>query len=149
MHTYKKKAPAFTLIEVLLVLGILVLLAGVAVVVYTNVMPKANAKAATAMVENARSGVERFQIDLSRLPTQEEGLTVLIEAPEDEGEAEKWVGPYLKDGKIPNDPWGNPLQYEYIEATDGGMATFRVYSWGPDKEDGTDDDIPQKDDEGS
>lgn len=146
MHKHKKTSAAFTLIEVLLVLAILVLLAGVAVVVYTNVMPKANIKAATAMVDNTESAVEQFQIDLGRFPTQEEGLTVLVEAPEDEDEAEKWGGPYLDE--VPTDPWGEELQYEYIEATDGGVASFRVYSLGPDKEEGTDDDIPQKEEEG-
>ncbi len=149
MHKHKKATRAFTLIEVLLVIGILVVLAGVAVVVYTNVKPSADKKATLVKVNNTENAVGLFFQALNRYPTEDEGLSVLVKAPDDEDDAERWKeggGPWLDE--VPTDPWGEELQYEYIEATDGGVASFRVYSLGPDKEEGTDDDIPQKEEEG-
>jgi len=81
------------------------------------------------------------------------GLDALVEEPEDlgleeEGEAGaasgEWAGPYLKDGEIPRDPWGNELRYEPLEQTEGvegNRPPFRVWSLGPDGQDGTEDDI--------
>ncbi|MBS3820400.1 MAG: type II secretion system major pseudopilin GspG [Planctomycetes bacterium] len=145
MHNRKKATCAFTLIEVLLVIGILVVLAGVTVVVYRNIKPSADKKATLVLVSNTEDAVNLFHAALNRYPSEEEGLAILVEAPEDEDEAEAWKdggGAFLKE--VPKDPWGQELKYESIEATDGGAASFRVYSVGPDKEEGTEDDIPEK-----
>lgn len=136
----------FTLIEVMLVAGILVLLAAGGVVAYTKYQAKANHDIAQAMVSDTARAVELYQITVVSLPTTEEGLNALITPPADEKLAEKWktVGPFLKDGKIPADPWDNPLKYELMQTSADAVLTgpaFHVWSMGPDKTDNTADDI--------
>lgn len=129
----------FTLIEVLLVIGILLLLGTAGVVVYSNISKGADRDMAQTNVNDAEHAVELFYNDMKRYPG-EEGLKELIEKPEDEKEAAKWRGPYLV--KIPTDSWGNELKYEKVEVEEGSVGkAFRIWSNGPDGEEGTDDDI--------
>lgn len=140
MKRTQSNRAAFTLIEVLLVIGILVVLGGVAVGVYSKVKSSSDKKATTILVSDVAAQVERYQIDMGSYPA-EEGLTLLIEKPEDEKLAEKWAGPYLKNGVVPTDPWGEAIKYEKLESQEGTGAPFKVFSTGPDREEGTDDDI--------
>ena len=44
------------------------------------------------------------------------------------------------DGEVPTDPWGNEYQYAY--PPERGKGDFPdIWSWGPDGEDDTEDDI--------
>jgi general secretion pathway protein G len=136
-----KQRSAFTLIEVLLVIGILVVLGTVSVVVYSRVQEKANRDMARTLVDSTEQAVKMFNMDMKRYP-DEDGLKELIERPDDEDEAENWNGPYLEDAKIPTDPWGQEIQYERIETSDDvASKPFHIWSNGPDRESGTDDDI--------
>ena len=54
--------------------------------------------------------------------------------------ASGWDGPYVNQDAIPKDPWGNEYQYEY-PPTNGTGDYPDIWSYGPDGEDGTDDDI--------
>lgn len=139
-----RRRTGFTLIEVLLVIGILLVLGTVSVVSYTRIKAGADKNNTTLMVKSTVDAVGYFHAALNRYPTEEEGLEGLLTAPEDEKEAQKWKdggGPWLKDGSIPSDPWGNELKYEAVEEGAATGEPFRIWSLGPDGEDGTDDDI--------
>jgi general secretion pathway protein G len=69
--------------------------------------------------------VDLFRIDTGRLPTQAEGLEVLIRAPAD---ASEWLGPYIAKGRVPLDPWGR----EYRYALDAAGEAYAVISYGAD-----------------
>ena len=71
-------------------------------------------------------------------PATDIGLQGLREAPSDLDDPDKWEGPYLSKA-IPNDPWGQPYQYEYPGGHDEGMPD--IWSMGPDMVDGTEDDV--------
>jgi len=135
-----------TLIELLLVIGILLVLGTVSVVSYTRIKEGTDKNAAKLMVDSTVEAVEVFRSIMNRYPSSEEGLQTLLTPPDDEAEAKKWRdggGPWLKDGKIPVDPWENELKYELVEE-EGTTPTgppFHIWSLGPDKEDGTEDDI--------
>ena len=78
-------------------------------------------------------------------PSTEQGLLALVEPPMEEGEdsekaASKWDGSYLVKSEIPVDPWGNEYQYEY-PSTHSRDDQPDIWSFGPDGEDGTEDDI--------
>ncbi|MDP2600252.1 MAG: type II secretion system protein GspG, partial [Deltaproteobacteria bacterium] len=51
-------------------------------------------------------------------------------------------GGYLKGGKVPKDPWGET--YDYISPGAGGQP-FEISSKGPDRQEGTDDDVKSSD----
>ncbi len=143
----RRHRTGFTLIEVLLVIGILVVLGTVSVVVYSRVREGANKDMAKIMVDDTAQAVEMFYTQMNRYPG-EDGLKELMEKPDDEKEAKRW---HLLLEQIPVDPWGEELKYEKIEVTDDQPTAkpYHIWSTGPDKEDGTDDDIKSWTDDGS
>ena len=145
MKCYQVKRRAFTLIEVLLVIAILVVLGTVSVVAYSRIKQGADKKAAKLLIGQTVDAVSLYQINMNKFPDSDQGLQALNDAPEDEKDLQKWKdggGPFLKDGKIPLDPWGNELKYELLEQTGTTSGPpFRVLSYGPDGQEGGDDDI--------
>jgi general secretion pathway protein G len=86
-----------------------------------------------------------YFVDMKSFPLTEEGLNVLVSAPEDEALAKNWDGPYIEGGKLPKDPWGSDFQYEF-EASESSDSTStdslpRIFSLGPDRQPGTADDV--------
>ncbi len=149
MKRSRSRRAAFTLMEVLLVIGILVVLGTVSVVAYKGTHERALVKAAQAQVDQAAQAVKLYELALNKLPDTDEGLQALITKPDDDEEAKQWGKAFLKDGKIPTDPWTTELKYERLDADDTGPG-FRVFSYGPDREEGTDDDIASyKEDSGA
>jgi general secretion pathway protein G len=90
-----------------------------------------------ALREIARfaAALETFSLDLGRFPTTAEGLQALLEPPA--SNAEGWKGPYLR--QVPKDPWGS--DYRYKHPAQGSQRDYDVYSVGPDRVEGTADDI--------
>jgi general secretion pathway protein G len=126
---------AFTLIELLLVMVILVVLAAVVVPKFTGRSEQARVAAATTDVNNLDNAVELFEQDAGRYPATDEGLSVLVNQP---ANVKVWHGPYIKKG-VPTDPWGNPYVYRYPGTQN--QSGFDLYSMGPDGRDGGTDDI--------
>lgn len=144
-----------SLLEVMIVLIILVGLMAVVGPRLLGTQKKADIRTAQLQIGNVVSALKLYSADMRGFPTTEEGLEMLIRAPEDEALARSWSGPYLDEGKLPVDPWGSSLQYEYESANaEGGdgagqsssgdavVIDFpRVFSPGPDRQPGTADDI--------
>ncbi len=128
------KRSAFTLIEVLLVLIILVILGSLAVNVFIGTQDKANINAAKAQVGLLSEPINRYRLDLNRYPQQ---LQDLWEEPSDTALVDKWGGPYVE--QLKPDPWGNP--YQYTAEGKNNSNKFDFWSSGPDGQSGTDDDI--------
>ncbi len=119
---------AFTLIEVLLVVAILGILAGVVVGSFSGRQKSAMIRAARASIANIGTAVNLYEVDTGRFPA---GLQSLIQ---NDG-APNWDGPYLQGG-MPADPWGIPFQYQQQ-----GDRAFKITSAGPDQKHGSEDDI--------
>ena len=131
--TTGRSVRAFTLIELLLVMVILVVLSGLVAVRFTQHRQKASIAAAKTDIRNYETAITTFQIDCGRFPTDEEGLSALVTNPGVAG----WGGPYVKF--VTSDPWGNPFIYQAPGAYLPDM--FDLYSCGPDKQPGNEDDI--------
>ena len=145
MSKSRRTRGGFTLIEVMLVIGILLVLGTVSVVGLSRMQAAANKKTTKLLVDNTADAVDLFYTVMNKYPGNETGLTAMISVPDDEAEAMAWNeggGPFLADGKVPADPWRNELRYELQEITSDMMGrAFVVWSLGPDGQDGTDDDI--------
>jgi len=131
----------FTLLEVMIVLFILVSLMAMAVVAVQGTQKKANARIALAYIGTLKTAVDRYVVDVGYPPTSEQGLAALVSCPADISEGD-WGGPYIQDTAKKNDPWGN--EYQYVSpASRSGSTTreFDIWSFGPDRQNGTDDDI--------
>lgn len=100
----------FTLVELMVVLLVLVLLASIAAPRVTHYLERAKVEASKVQVEALSAAVDSFHLDMSRFPSNDEGLKALIERPSD---GEKWDGPYIKKRDSLNDPWGHAYQYRF------------------------------------
>ena len=118
----------FTLLEMLVVLVIIGLLAGLVGPRLFSKVDQSKVTTAQTQVKLLRGAVENVRLDIGRYPTPEEGLSLLTKAPSDPALAPRWRGPYLDDA-LPTDPWGNAYQYALPGANGQGFA---LYSFGSD-----------------
>ena len=129
---------AFTLIEILVVVAIIGLLFGLAVTNIGNLFSGGQKDIAKIFVnQSMQAPLTVYKIHMGDYPTTTEGLQALIDAPA--GKTDRWRGPYLKDAKLPLDPWQEPYQYRYPGVKN--KNSYDLWSKGPDKTDGTEDDI--------
>lgn len=119
----------FTLLELLVVLVIIGLLAGLVGPKLFSRLDTSKVQTAQAQVKMLRSAVQMLRLDIGRLPTSEEGLALLSTPPANPALAGKWRGPYLDDA-LPLDPWGTAYQYA-VPGANG--QPFALYSLGSDQ----------------
>lgn len=139
-HGYTRlRRGAFTLVEVIIVLAIVLLLSGLVGVAVMQ--RKSTAQSDTAKIElnTIRNAMQMFYLDFDRYPTEEEGIAVLWDRTrlDPEEETSRWSG-YLTR-PLPTDRWGQP--WGYREESEVEEQPYELWSYGPDKQDGTDDDI--------
>lgn len=120
----------FTLLELLVVMVIIGLLAGIVAPQYFAQIGKSNAKVARAQIEALGQALDQYRLDVGRYPTTEQALVALRVAPS--GVA-RWQGPYLKRD-VPQDPWGNSYQYR----VPGQHGDYDLVSLGADGQPGGD-----------
>jgi len=121
----------FTLIEMLVVLGIIALLATLVAPQVIKYLSKAKADTATAQIKNLQSAIELYFLDTGHYPPSNEGLLSLIKAPEG---LMNWNGPYLRNREGLIDPWGKP----YVYVIPGKTNEYDLTSYGLDAEPGGD-----------
>jgi len=136
----------FTLVEVLLVIAILGVLAGVFAFTMSGRLDKSKIDAAGLLIDQIASKLGEYSIDIGHYLTEDEGgLKALVDKPtfDDETLAAKWVG-YIKRKQL-KDPWGQELGYELVDEEQGDTTRQVVHVWshGPNGEDdsGEGDDI--------
>ena len=115
----------FTLVELLVVMTILVLLAGIVAPRVMGYLGSSRLKAAKVQIESIATSLELFRLDTGRYPTSEEGLIALVRHP---ANIANWNGPYLKSSTVPTDPWGAAYHYR----APGRHGAFDVFSLGAD-----------------
>ncbi|MBA4742643.1 MAG: type II secretion system major pseudopilin GspG [Azoarcus sp.] len=119
----RRRSIGFTLVELLVVLAILGLLAGLVGPRVLSQLDGAKSKTAVVQIKDLEQAVEIFKLDVGRFPTSDEGLDALISDPGVNG----WNGPYLRR-ELPDDPWGNAFRYE----SPGRNGDVDIYSYGAD-----------------
>ncbi len=119
----------FTLLELLVVLGIIAMLAGLVGPQVMKHMAEAKVKAAKVQVEDLAQTLDMYKLDVGSYPSSDQGLNALIESPEG---AQRWNGPYLRKSKVPLDPWNNEYKYQ----SPGEHGKFDLYSLGADGKEG-------------
>jgi len=124
----------FTLLEMLVVLVIIGLIAGlVGPRLFTRV-DHSRVQTAETQIRMMRSALETYRLDVGRFPSEDQGLDVLYSRPSDDRDSNRWQGPYL-DEPPPLDPWGNEYQYSRPGKDD---FPFALYSYGASGERGGD-----------
>lgn len=132
--TRRQRRAAFTLVELLVVLAIIGLLAGVISPQVMKHLGHAKTQTARMDIKNIGTALDMYRIDVGSYPTQEQGLQALGQQPTG---VTAWKGPYIDKTASFKDPWAQP----YIYRIPGQHGEYDLWSYGADKvEGGTGDD---------
>lgn len=121
----KLKAQGFSLVEILVVLVLIGLMAGLVAPQLIKQLGGGQSKAAKAQISRLSMAVETFYLDTGSLPNN---LSELVNAP---GGVNGWNGPYVKSSTL-KDPWQQDFQYN----VPGQHGEFDIISYGADKSPG-------------
>jgi general secretion pathway protein G len=122
----------FTLLEIIIVLGIVGTLMAVLVGGLGSGGDSAKKKETAIKVNNVQSSLLKYQADVGSYPKKEEGLAALLTNP---GIGAKWSGPYIGAEEDLQDSWNNKFEYEL---TPKGI---KIISNGKDGQAGSEDDL--------
>ena len=126
-----KKNKGFTLVELMAVLLIVALLAGIAAKNFMGQTEKAKVTATKATLKSLHQAVNMFKLDTGRYPTEDVGLLELIEQPTD---VIGWMqGGYLESTGVPLDAW--KAEFVYQLNPESGKP-FVIISYGADGKEG-------------
>ncbi|HEY5594226.1 MAG TPA: type II secretion system major pseudopilin GspG [Nitrospiria bacterium] len=121
----------FTLIEIMVVVFILALLAGIVVPKIMGRTDEARRTAAMVQIKNIEEGLHLYKLDNGFYPATEQGLSALVAKPTIGAIPPHWrEGGYLP--KLPKDPWS----HEYVYISPGGHGDYDLISYAADGEPG-------------
>lgn len=120
----------FTLLELMLVLAILVVLAGVVGVNIFGAQDEAYTKTTETQLQSLKQSIAAYRIRTSQLP---DSLDALVNGPSDAAKKAKFGAPIIEE--VPKDAWGNEINF----SLNGGKYELR--SGGADGQMSTDDDV--------
>lgn len=136
LTTSPRRRRGFTLFEIMLVLGIIVLLMGLGIRSLTGLGEYAKITAAESDIQTFSIALRTYETYNQMLPTTEQGLEALVNRPASPPIPRRWQ--QLMD-QIKKDPWGE--DYIYIYPGRRNPSGFDLFSAGPDRKPNTDDDI--------
>jgi len=123
----------FTLIEIMVVMVILGILAGLIIPRIMGRPEEARRTKARIQIESIETALKLYKLDNGSYPTTEQGLQALVEPPSVGKLASAWrEGGYLEKGRVPKDPWDN----EYVYLCPGIHGDLDLVSYGSDGETG-------------
>lgn len=125
-----------TLIEVVVVIIVLGLLAGLVGPQIIGRVSQAKSETARTQIELFSVSLDNYRLDNGRYPTSEQGLEALRTKPTREPVPDNWRGPYLRKD-VPLDPWGQP--YVYKSPGDENPSSYDLYTLGRDGQPGGED----------
>lgn len=124
---------AFTLLEIIVVIIVLALLAGLVAPQIFGRVGEAKSTTARTQIELLSTALDNYRLDNGSYPTTEQGLAALREKPSRGPVPQQWKGPYLRKA-VPNDPWGRPYIYKFPGERNAGQ--FDLSSLGKDGQPG-------------
>jgi len=120
----------FTLIELMVVLVILGLLAGLVGPRLFGKVDSSKVRTADTQIKMIRGALQTYRLDVGHYPSTAQGLAALQIPPSEV--ATYWDGPYMED-EIPDDPWRVSYLYEFPV---DNLQGFALYSLGADSAEG-------------
>ena len=115
----------FSLIELLVVIIILGLIAGLVGPRLFGRVGQSKQATAKAQIELFGAALDQYRLDVGSYPSTSVGLDALVRNPN----VPNWAGPYLKKPEVPSDPWGKPYQYKCCP---GDHGEYDIISYGFD-----------------
>lgn len=124
-HNRKQHRGGFTLIEILLVLGLLGIVMSIFGGKVFSVFGRGQLRAAKLQIKQIEGSLDRYKLDCGSYPTTEQGLEALVTKPSG-GKSCSDYDPegYLGAKKVPVDPWKNPFKYECADGIHYTITSF-------------------------
>ncbi len=124
------------------VLGVILAVAFIGVLAISGIFSKgmthcSEAGDATAGVMTLHTQIIRYRSMAGAIPSESQGLAALAHKPDGDPAPRSWRQLERESGLI--DPWGEP--YQYRNPGKRNPESFDIFSKGPDKKEGTADDI--------
>lgn len=119
----RRATTGFSLIEMLVAVAIIGLIVGLVGPAAMRQLQSSRVNTTEAQIGQIRTAIDIFAIDTGRVPSEAEGLAALVE---NANAVPGWNGPYMRDGQLPLDAWGQP----YLYSNDGNQV--RITSLGAD-----------------
>ncbi|EGJ49577.1 type II secretion system major pseudopilin GspG [Desulfocurvibacter africanus] len=127
----RNKELGFTLIELMVVIVILGILAGLIVPRIMDQPDQARQVKAKMQMESLSTALKQFRLDNGFYPSTEQGMQALVQKPSVGRDARNYPrGGYLP--KMPKDPWG----FDYVYISPGQHGDFDIISLGGDGKEG-------------
>lgn len=124
-----RQRAGFTLMELMVVLIVIGLLAGLVAPQIIGRVSDARVTTANAQIAMIGVALENYKLDNGNYPTTEQGLSALRTRPTIQPFPANWRGPYLKKD-VPRDPWGRA--YIYRTPAKGDSTGFELGTLGRD-----------------
>jgi general secretion pathway protein G len=126
-----QNSKGFTLIEIMVVVVILGILAGIVIPKLLDRPEQARRTKAKVEIKSLEEALNLYKLDNGSYPTTEQGLAALVKKPEvGQIPSNYREGGYIK--KLPQDPWGG----QYIYLCPGIHDDYDIISYGSDGESG-------------
>lgn len=120
----------------MLVVGIITVLMGAAIYKLTGNLEQAKIVRTEADIQTLSMQLKGYETFAGSLPTTEQGLRALVERPSTAPVPDRWTQMLQSS---PVDAWNQPYGYRYPGRKN--PRGFDLFSMGPDKQEGTEDDI--------
>lgn len=135
-----RKKSGFTLLEIVIVLGIIGIIMGGSIAMLGKLGDSAKVQRVEGDFQSISSAVSAYKILAGNAPTTQQGLEALFVKPTSAPVPKRWTS---AGKEVPTDPWGIPYKYRNPGKKD--PSTFEIYTWGADNQQGTDDDMSSQD----
>jgi general secretion pathway protein G len=130
----RRRAAAFTLVEIVLVITIIAVLGAAAIYKIKGTVDVAKETRVESDIKNVLTQIKVYEARNLQPPTTEQGLKALVEMPSVEPLPGKWS--QLME-EVPKDPWNQELRYVYPAKR--SKSDYDVFSLGKDGVESADD----------
>ncbi len=139
-HRRRGVRGGFSLLEMVIVLGIIAVIIGGAVTVMGNVGEGAKLQRVKADMQSLGAALKMYKINAGQYPTTAQGLDALVNKPTSTPVPKGYTS-LMKE--VPKDPWNNDYGYRFPGRKDA--TEYEIICTGKDGKEGGDDDLSSQD----
>lgn len=135
-----RRNSGFTLLEMVIVLGIIAMILGGAIFAMRGIGDAAKLRQVEADFTSFESALAMYKLNAGNFPTTQQGLKALQDKPSSTPVPRRWVQVMTK---VNQDPWGSDYGYRFPGKKRANQ--FEIISKGPDGIENTEDDLSSQD----